>query len=270
MAFRVSPERLAWSMSLAVLTLLAVAAPTSYRCADLHAGVTFAAGPGLNVTLRRVGEGALRLSIAGKSRTVPLSCFHNDTRVQIADYNFDGVKDVAVPEDVGYGGVNVYGTIYFTDAWAGTFRPSGEVEIGQSTPDPVRRVVEGGVKSGPAYSVVTNCFSADGWSLHPCRELNPDLTRGNLDDYAARWMAPDGRTLAERPFVAGRKAEEWTVSTARAFFHARPDAAARLRAYVVRGDRVEVIELRGDWARVAYAARGGTVTVGWLARASLR
>lgn len=257
-------------MSLAALTLLAAVAPTSYSCADLRAGVTFTAAPGLSVTLQRVGEAALRLSAAGKSRTVALGCLHNDTRVQVADYNFDGVKDVAVPEDEGYGGVNVYGTIYFTDARAGTFRPSGEVEISMSAPDPVRRVLEGGVKSGPAYSLVTNCFGADGWSLYVCRELNPDLTRGNLDDYAARWTAPDGRTLAARPFVAGRNAQDWTVATARAFFHSRPDAAARRPGYVVRGDRVEVIELRGAWARVAYTAQGGRVTVGWLPRASLR
>lgn len=256
-------------MLLTLLTTL-VTSPQAYTCAALARGVTWAAAPGLSVALKRTGDATLRITAAGQSRTVPITCFQNESQVRVEDYNFDGIRDFAVPTSVGYGSVNVFGRVFFTDAAADTFRPSAEVEFGNSAPDPVRRVLEGGVKSGPAHVVVTNCLTPDGLNFYTCRELTPVWNSPHADDYAARWFSPDGRTLAARPFDPARQAQEWTVTAARAFFHARPDAAARGAAYVVRGDRVEVIELRGTWARVAYTPRVGRVTVGWLPRASLR
>lgn len=54
-----------------------------------------------------------------------------------------------------------------------------------------------------------------------------------------------------------------TISSARAHFHSAPDAARALKAFVVSGDVVGVVDQKGDWLKVEYRGKKAT-TKGWI------
>ncbi|MFC4639074.1 hypothetical protein [Deinococcus hohokamensis] len=261
-------------MLLTLLTTLAVSAPArEVSCAALGRGMAFAAAPGVTLTLQRVGGGRLRLSTGRSTQTVPIDCFNENIQAVVDDFNFDGVPDVAVPTGVGYMGVNVFARPYFVGR-DGTLRASTvEVEVGNSRLDPLTRTLSGGVKNGPAYDIDTFCLTPDGRDLYLCREASISSQGEAADDHDVRWLDPSGRVLLTRlfrPAVRGQRLEVWQVTVPRAYFHAQPVAASRRRAYIVAGDRVEVLELRGTWARVIYTPKTGQSTAGWLRRSDLR
>lgn len=264
-------------MLLALLATLAVSAPLpsaarDLSCADLGRGVAFSAAPGVKVSLQRVGHNRLRLSTGRFTQTVHLDCFSENIQAVVDDFNFDGVLDVAVPTGVGYMGVNVFARPYFVGR-DGTLRPSKrEVEVGNSALDPLTRTLSGGVKSGPAYDLDTHCLTPDGRDLYLCREESVSSRGEAAEDYDVRWLDPSGRVLLTRlftPSARGQGLELWRVVVARAYFYGQP-GARRGRAYVVAGDRVEVLELRGAWARAVYTSKAGRFSAGWLRTSGLR
>ncbi len=58
------------------------------------------------------------------------------------------------------------------------------------------------------------------------------------------------------------------VAAPRAYFHAKPSDAEKLRVFVVKGDVVAVIADQGDWLDVAYPGEKKT-TEGWIRAAEL-
>ncbi|MFC4427804.1 hypothetical protein [Deinococcus navajonensis] len=265
-------------MLFTLLATLAVSAPLpaptrTLSCAALARGTSFSAAPGVTVSLRRVGRAQLRLSTGRQSRTVPVDCFNERIQAVVGDFNFDSVPDVAVPTGVGYMGVNVFARPYFVGR-DGTLRASRtEVEVANAALDPLTRTLSGGVKNGPAYNLDTHCLTPDGRDLYLCREASLSSRGEAADDYDVRWLDPSGRVLLERrfdPAGPGQRLELWQVAAQRTLFHAQPSVAARGRAYVVAGDRVEVLELRGDWVWAVYTSGTGRRTVGWLRRSDLR
>lgn len=69
--------------------------------------------------------------------------------------------------------------------------------------------------------------------------------------------------------------EEWEIADAypliaiknvvasRSDFYSSPDESARRKAYLVRGDRAEIMEMNGEWYRVRYYGATAT-TEGWM------
>ncbi len=53
------------------------------------------------------------------------------------------------------------------------------------------------------------------------------------------------------------------VIASRADFYSNPDESARRKAYLVRGDRAEIMEMDGEWYRVRYHGVAAT-TEGWM------
>ena len=262
-----------------LLTLLAL--PLLHLdCPALRRGTTFEVRPGVSATLKQTGDEHVSLGTGSQTLQATGNCnsdFHMDALV--ADFNFDGYRDVAVPTDTGYGGVNTFYELYFYRPASRTFQKtryrddSNDHAIRANlSPDPLTRTVDGSYKSGPAYVALTLCLTPDGADLYTCRQgdLNFDLAR-TADDYDWTWLSPAGKVLVLRPLLrSGQDRSLWTVATARLPLHSEPVLKSRSSSYVVRGDQVEVLELRAGWAHVKYTGRGKRVFSGWVQRSALR
>lgn len=264
-----------------LLTLLALPL-LHFGCPALRRGVVFEVRPGVSATLRQTGDE--RFTLGTSSHTVLASGDCNpdfEMNALMADFNFDGWRDVAVPTNTGYGGVNTFYDLYFYRPASRTFQKSRYTDAPDDHgvranlfPDLPTRTVNGSYKSGPAYVAATLCPTPDGLDLYLCRrgELgqNPDLI-GAADDYDWTWFGPMGARLAYRPLRrSGENRSIWTVVTARLDLHPEPTFTSRLPVYVIRGDKVEVLELRPGWAHVTYTGKGKQPLSGWVQRSSIR
>ena len=249
-------------------------------CPALRRGTAFEVRPGVSASLRQTGDERFILSTGSQALRATGNCnpeFEMDALV--ADFNFDGWRDV--PIDTGYGGVNTFYDLYFYRPQSRTFQKSryadtlsGNDTQANLSPDLLTRTVDGAYKSGPAYVAATLCPTPDGLDLYMCRrgELsqNPDLIRA-ADDDDWTWFGPTGAKLAYRPLRrSGEDRSLWTVASARLDLHTEPALDSRSVAYVIRGDRVGVLELRPSWAHVTFTSKGDRVINGWVQRASIR
>lgn len=264
-----------------LLTLLALPL-LQLDCAALRRGSTFELRPGVSATLRQTGNERFTLSI--RSHTVRASgdCNLNfGMNALVADFNFDGWRDVAMPTSTGYGGVNTFYELYFYRPQSRTFQKSRYTDALKSTdtranlsPDLTTRTVDGSYKSGPVYVAVNLCPTPDGLDLYMCRRgeqsQNPDLALAAAD-YDWTWFGPTGAELADRPLRRrGENRSLWTVASARLNLHTRPALDSKSAAYVIRGDLVKVLELRPGWAHVTYTGKGDRMFSGWVQRSSIR
>lgn len=263
------------------LTLLALPL-LQLDCAALRRGSTFELRPGVSATLRQTGNE--RFTLSTRSHTVRASGDCNpdfEMDALVADFNFDGWRDVAVPTGTGYGGVNTFYELYFYRPQSRTFQKSQYTDALKSndtranlSPDLLTRTVDGSYKSGPVYVAATLCPTPDGLDLYMCRrgELsqNPDLIQA-ADDYDWTWFGPTGAKQAYRPLRrSGENRSLWTVALARLNLHTEPALDSKSAAYVIRGDLVGVLELRPGWAHVTFTGKGDRILNGWVQRASIR
>jgi hypothetical protein len=264
-----------------LLTLLALPL-LQLDCPALRRGTTFEVGPGLRAALKQTGDARFTLSTGTQSLQATGDCNPNfGMNALVADFNFDGWRDVAVPDSTGYGGVNTFYTLYFYRPASRAFQKSrygGALSNGETranlSPDLPTRTVNGSYKSGPGYVAATLCPTPDGLDLYTCRrgELgqNPSLIE-TADDYDWTWFSPTGAKLAYRPLQrSGENRSIWTVVTARLELHTEPALSSRSPAYVIRGDKVEVLELRSGWAHVTFTGKSDRIFSGWVQRSSIR
>ena len=262
-----------------LLALLALA-PTELSCAALRTGVRFEVRPGVSATLRLTGSERFTLRTGTSVLQVNGNCNPDFLmNALVTDFNFDGWQDVAVPTGTGYGGVNTFYDLYFYRPGSRTFQKSRFTSVvANLVADPPTHTVTSEYKSGPAYVRATLCLSPDTLDLYTCRrgELgqNPDLIAAASDDDWT-WFSPGGTVLVNRPLRhSGEDNSLWTVLPARLPLHSGPSLGSPSRAYVIRGNLVEVLELRGSpasgWAHVTYAGEGGRVSRGWVQRQLIR
>ncbi|WP_424950006.1 SH3 domain-containing protein [Deinococcus sp.] len=262
-----------------LLTLLAL--PLLHLdCPALRRGAGFEMRPGIRAGLRQTDDERFTLSTGSQTLQATGNCNPEfNMNVLVADFNFDGYRDVAVPTDTGYGGVNTFYTLYFYRPASRTFQKTryrddqnDHAIRANLSPDPVTHTVDGSYKSGPAYVALTLCPTPDGLDLYTCRQgdLNFNLAQ-TADDYDWTWFSPSGTVLASRPLRrSGEDRSRWTVAAARLDLHTGPTLNSKSLAYVVRDDQVEVLELRAGWAHVRYSGQGKRVFGGWVKLAALR
>ncbi|MGY2894064.1 SH3 domain-containing protein [Deinococcus sp. UYEF24] len=255
------------------------------RCADLKRGVTLDIRPGVSAKLKQLDDESFRLQTGNTAVRASGECNPEfGMTALLADFNFDGWRDLALPSGTGYGGVNTFYTLYFYRPASRTFQKSRFTEAlndlnirANLIPDPQTRTVSNIYKSGPAYVNGTLCLTPDGLDLYACRrgEIGSLSTAQTADDYDWTWFGLNGSQLAFRPLKkSGQDRSLWTVLPSRLPLHSTPSLGSSSRAYVIRGDQVEVLELRGDqkggWAHVTYTGKGDRVSSGWVQRAALR
>lgn len=255
------------------------------RCTDLQRGVTLDIRPGVSARLKQLDDESFNLQTGNTAVRASGECNPEfEMTALFADFNFDGWRDLALPSGTGYGGVNTFYTLYFYRPATRTFQKSrftdalNDLNIRANlVPDPQTRTVGNVYKSGPAYVSGTLCLTPDGLDLYACRrgEIGNLSAPQTADDYDWTWFGPNGSPLAFRPLgKSGQDLSLWTVIPSRLGLHAAPNSASPARAYVVRGDQVEVLELRGDqkagWAHVSYRGKGDRVSSGWVSSGWVR
>lgn len=174
------------------------------------------------------------------------------------DFNYDGAEDLAVLDATGYGGVNAFHTLFLWNATSGQFDALAEPIV---NPHLVRerQAVQTSQRDGPRWSgneyrsIAGRLYVAvniddnilDGVDLLTFRDPAGKVLRRLLAEVEQREVAPERRSPAVVP-----------IRTARAWLHDRPDPAARTGMYVIKGDRVTLLD---------HATRAGEpLGTGWF------
>jgi hypothetical protein len=131
---------------------------------------------------------------------------------------------------------------------------------------------------GPAPYKIKTWFPGD---------RNPDVIEGTLEvgergpnpglgiklekEHGGCWNV---QHFADEPaFMEIEEAGDWrsvrVIASARAYFHNRPNAGERRKAYAVKGNPVRVYEVIPDWVRAAYVNDDGKKTEGWIKESDL-
>ena len=263
-----------------LLTLLALPL-LSLDCPALRRGSTFEVRPGVSASLRQTGDerfilrtGAQALQARGECSTAS----NDDSAAVVADFNFDGWRDVALRSATYV--ITGYYDLYLYRPQTRMFQKnqySGSQDFtfaGNSFPEPDSRArtVFGAYRSAQSYASVRFCLTYDGLNLYPCGRGEALGLFGEAGAQDWTWFDPSGTSLAHRRQTrAGDDTYElWTVVAARLNLHTGPTLSSTSTSYIVRGDRVEVLELRPGWAHVTYIGRGEQLFSGWVQRSALR
>jgi hypothetical protein len=219
----------------------------------------------------------LVVRVRGKTQFLEITTIDDTERgnVLVNDYNFDGFADIAIPDGIGYGGVNYFYALY-------VFAPSRSrferLEFPGSTDlcNPELRVrtrtIETDCKSGPKYEfadyrftnglpyvyrtaemIVLDGFDTDQYLVYNVSVFNPSAER-------LRLSISDDPRLETAPLRY--------VPVPRAFLYDAPSADAITRNYLVRGDAVRILDVRdtdsGQWLKVAYQSRKLGRIIKWV------
>ena len=182
--------------------------------------------------------------------------------VSIADMNFDGYKDIAVDTGYGYGGVNIISEVYFWDAQTGGFQ-SKSLEVSNFDLDEKAGILSSAMRSGPQWYRTEYKFSNGvPWRYHEV--IGPGIVEVhkfyNMAGKMIKKIVADPNREGDQPVPA-----VFTVPVDKVYFYTRPDENSKTRAYIVKGDKVEVLDQAGDfseWLKIRY--RGKKTFVRWI------
>jgi hypothetical protein len=195
--------------------------------------------------------------------------------VLVGDFNFDGWADIAVPDGIGYGGVNYFYVLY-------AFQPSqsrfvrlefpGEAGLCNPVLRTATRTIETDCKSGPKYNftdyrfargkpyiyhsaemVVLNGFDSDQYLIYSVSTFNLNGSRlsSSISDEPRRQVAP----LRYLPIP-------------KAPLYSAPRASAITANSIVRGDAIRILNVidgaDGQWLKIAYQSRKLGRIVRWI------
>lgn len=225
------------------------------------------------------GSSELRVYLSNRTQSITVGTlndgFEPQGAVLVADFNFDGWLDLAVPMAVGYGGVNYFYEIYFFDPRARSFEllgVPGEYD-GQFCNPKISRAEKALLtecKSGPAYSYADYRFAGGKPYVYRFSAMFP-LGGFKKDDvvFATKLYDSKGRLVRAlwnddpRDNRAARRA----VAQKRLYLYPAPDPKAKPNGYVVRGDKVEILgvnESDYSWVQIAYQSRAVGRIVRWV------
>lgn len=142
-----------------LLARLALAAPGEFRL-DKPFDASVALDARLpSVRLRFDNQPVLRVSTPKKMQEIPLDTVADELKsaargaVLVRDFDFDGRKDLGIPSGVGYGGVNVFYTVYRYQPASDSFLPVGGKDFPVCNPEFSERaqVLLTNSRSGPMW-----------------------------------------------------------------------------------------------------------------------
>lgn len=163
------------------------------------------------------------------------------------DFNMDGFQDFAVDISYGYGGVNVFSDIYFFDAKTGRFF-KGLEEVSNIELSPETGEIHTSQKSGPRFYRTNYRFEGGKpYKYQDVTVIFDDLEVITLFD-------PSGKTIQKAVVDIENKMENGrlipalrAITVERAQLFKKPDEQSRTKAYLIKGDQVEVLDVSGAW-----------------------
>jgi hypothetical protein len=193
--------------------------------------------------------------------------------VLVADFNFDGWTDFALPENSGYGGVNFFHAVYVYSARRRGFeRLEPPVnDYGPTWCNPKRnaktRILETECKSGPFWYGLDFRFERGRPKLAVRARL------AFLSGFGSEGDGDGGLVyLLERPGWSKVLSTDMhevrpvmrRLTVDKVFLSDTPGTVGLSKRYLVRGDWLQVLEVRGGWCRVAYQSQKSGRLVGWI------
>ena len=187
---------------------------------------------------------------------------NNEILVQIDDFNFDGLQDIAVLGSYGYGGVNLFSNVYIYDSKTNLFRHL--LTESNIRADDQERVLHTDQRSGPrTYTATYHFIQEQLYLLRETVSLGSDLQKNTIYDSAGqveKIIITDLTQDLNRLLPAKRK-----IFARRAYLYSQPNEAAKTRAYVIHGDEVELLDSSGSWDEWLFIRyRGKSVLERWI------
>lgn len=276
MRMPLKPSMLVAGLGLLVLGAAAFTIPKGYA----KLPVTFSPVAGSKVTVKQQGSKVIATLPNGKTQSlgelpdVPEGAMEIDSLIIQDDFNFDGMGDVGLLEGVGYGGVNMFYRLFFWDKTAGRFQEFKQ-EVSNPTLTTATKTLNSAQRSGPRW--YTTDFRFKNGKPYTWMETVVVSPEGDL--YHARIYQPDGKLLKtlvaattdpaginEKTKPAVRK-----IVVDKAPLYSKADVATKTRMYVIKGDKVELLDYAADeqqeWFFIRY--KGQQVVEKWVEASAL-
>lgn len=166
--------------------------------------------------------------------------------VEIADFNFDKMLDIAIPVTIGYGGLNVFCDIFFFDKKSGYFKKVLS-EISNFDLDKKKKEIT---------SEMTSTYCCHYYKRYRFFNGKPyeyfESVVANLCVEKITLKKPNGKIIktAVGDYNEEKNALEpdvRAITKDRVYFYDKPDEKARTEMYVVKGDKVTLLDLSGEW-----------------------
>jgi hypothetical protein len=202
------------------------------------------------------GDDALQVTFTKKSNTQGTLSIPYDTDMlpvwnrtyRVDDINFDGLEDIAVVNSLGYGGVNVYYSVYF--AHRNTYSAEPDLYLSNYVLHPKQKVVESEYKSGPRhYTELYKVTEGKLQSYVVYENYNPDRDLCYVDSLYGKKEKLSGwekRLYSCKAFLYRQQAQSLyaKVIKPRAILYHDDRGRERSGMYLIQDDFVEI--LRGD------------------------
>ncbi|MCP4406009.1 MAG: hypothetical protein GY801_53045 [bacterium] len=173
---------------------------------------------------------------------------NGEMNVQLDDFNFDGKLDIAVSRSYGYGGVNVFSDIFLFDEHRHEFT-RGLTDVSDIVADENRRELRTGQKSGPQYVIKIYRFSngrpyifRESVNLGSVGSGLAKITLKDPDGAIVQTVIAESDEHYDAPIPAVR-----AIAVERAYLYNQPVEAAKTSMYVIKGDRVTLLDAAGAW-----------------------
>lgn len=258
-------------MKLALVCALAVTAAPRVREFPLSAPVSATLTMGGGQTCRllfRKGDAKLTVVCGASRQDLPVPILEGtgepefSGRVLVDDFDFDGYLDLMIPTATGYGGVNWFYDFHHYDPATRQFVPVDDTDSDFCNPEtvPAERTLRVPCKDGPAWYDNAYRFVGGKPYLYRSSEL-VHLNGFDGDDavvYQISLLDPAKKVLQARLAEAlhERKSVRRKLPFEKVVLHRVPATIGRTEAYLVKGDEVELVEVKLDgeqqWLRVVY------------------
>ncbi len=200
---------------------------------------------------------------------------------QVADFNFDGMQDVAIQDGIGYNGVNIFHRLYLWDKTRNKFTEYPE-PISNPALDIAQQTLTSSARSGPAWSY-TQYHVAKG-RLYPAVESEMLAVGDGAWEYLT-FKNASGKVTGHKVVgeVGGEAGTAYaalpdataTIEIDKAPLYDKPKASAKTKMYVIKGDKVTLLDWKADaegafgtgWFLIRY--QGKKVIEKWISSDAL-
>ncbi len=272
-----------WIVFALIGATLAAPSPRSFSLEKPFTASAPLTAHGRETVYLHLAPGAKQLEVRVRGRTQRMDAFVPEpdwmvgpgVSVLVADWNFDGFADLAVPVTDGYGGVNYFYDLYVFAPSRSRFEVMSFPNGGQLCNPELRtdtRTIETDCKSGPKWYAEDFRFSRG--RPYTYRSAEMVLLDGFASDqflvYAISTFNPNKKlvrsSISDDPHL--ERAPLRYIPDARATLYDAPRQDAATRNYIVRGDAIRILDVletdSGQWLKIAYQSRKLGRIIKWV------
>lgn len=249
--------------------------------------MTFTVEAGVKATVRQTDLNSLIITVgkgAPQTLPVPFDDVGSQPRLQVADFNFDGRKDLAWVLPTGM--VNESTQVFLYDPASKQFAPlqlppaegkplSNCDMMSAVTVDAKQKTLTSACRGGPIWFGDTYRYTPAGrLYLYQVQENLPPQIGTDDDDGAPAWVVSsydaDGKKTEQHVTAYNGGKATLKVPLDRLALHDKADATPSKR-YLIKGDLLELTGISDDqqWLKVQYRNAKKGVIEGWVSMAEL-